>query len=138
MCAGRMHAEEIDTDVDLARLLAVQFPQWTDLPIQPVPMAGTDNALYRLGDDMVARLPRIEWAGGCVDKEQESLPRLAPLLPVAIPVPLGRAYPLRAIRSLVRLPLAGSRLMAGTGFPTSPGSRSVALPNGPSPRDPPS
>jgi len=51
-----MHADEVDTDVALVRrLFAAQFPQWADLPIQPVPSAGTDNALYRLGDDLVER-----------------------------------------------------------------------------------
>ena len=54
--AGKMHADEVDTDVALVRrLFAAQFPQWADLPIQPVPSAGTDNALYRLGDDLVER-----------------------------------------------------------------------------------
>ena len=53
MSTGKMHADEVDTDVVLvARLLTTQFPQWADLPIEPVPSAGTDNALYRLGDDM--------------------------------------------------------------------------------------
>jgi aminoglycoside phosphotransferase (APT) family kinase protein len=96
---GKMHADEVDTDVALVRgLLAAQFPQWADLPIAPVPSAGTDNALYRLGDDMVVRLPRIHWAVGQVGKEQQWLPRLAPLLPLAIPAPLamgrpGQGYP---------------------------------------------
>jgi aminoglycoside phosphotransferase (APT) family kinase protein len=94
MPAGKMHADEVETDVSLVRrLLAGQFPHWADLPIAPVKSAGTDNALYRLGDDMAVRLPRIHWATGQVDKEQRWLPRLAPLLPVAIPVPLGRGEP---------------------------------------------
>ena len=89
-----MHADEIETDVSLVgRLLAVQFPQWADLPIQPVTSAGTDNALYRLGDSMVVRLPRIHWATGQVDKECRWLPRLAPLLPLAVPVPLAKGEP---------------------------------------------
>ena len=72
MSAGRMHADEVDTDIDLVvRLLAAQFPQWAGLPMRPVPSAGTDNALYRLGDDMVVRLPRIDWAIGDVAKEQQ-------------------------------------------------------------------
>lgn len=55
-----MHADEVATDALLVRrLLAAQFPQWADLPIAAVASAGTDNALYRLGDDMVVRLPRI-------------------------------------------------------------------------------
>jgi aminoglycoside phosphotransferase (APT) family kinase protein len=91
MAAEKMHADEVETDVSLVRrLLAAQFPHWADLPIAPVESAGTDNAIYRLGDDMAVRLPRIHWATGQVDKEQRWLPKLAPLLPVAIPVPLGR------------------------------------------------
>lgn len=89
-----MHENELHTDVPLVRrLLAGQFPQWADLPVEPVPSAGTENALYRLGDDMVVRLPRIDWAVGGGDKDFQWLPRLAPLLPVAIPVPLAKGTP---------------------------------------------
>jgi aminoglycoside phosphotransferase (APT) family kinase protein len=85
-----MHADEVDTDVGLVRrLLAAQFPHWADLPLEPVASAGTDNALYRLGAELVVRLPRIHWATGQPDKEHEWLPRLAPLLPLAIPSPLA-------------------------------------------------
>ena len=94
MPAGKMHINEVDTDVSLVRrLLAAQFPHWADLPIEPVLSAGTDNAIYRLGDDMAVRLPRIHWATGQVDKEHRWLPRLAPLLPLAIPVPLAMGIP---------------------------------------------
>ena len=94
MSAGKMHVDEVDVDVSLVgRLLAAQFPQWADLPLEPVRSAGTDNALYRLGDDMAVRLPRIEGATGQVDKEQQWLPRLAPHLPLAIPVPLAKGAP---------------------------------------------
>ena len=90
----KMHLDEVDTDVFLVRrLLAAQFPQWADLPIEPVLSAGTDNAIYRLGDDMAVRLPRIQWATGQVDKEHQWLPRLAPLLPLAIPLPLAKGRP---------------------------------------------
>ena len=94
MPTDKMHADEVDTDASLVgRLLAAQFPQWADLLIEPVPSAGTDNALYRLGDDLAVRLPRIHWAVKDVHKEQLWLPRLAPLLPVAIPEPLGKGEP---------------------------------------------
>jgi aminoglycoside phosphotransferase (APT) family kinase protein len=93
MTAGKMHVDEVDTDASLvSRLLAAQFPQWADLPIEPVHSAGTDNALYRLGNDMAVRLPRIRWATG-VDKEHEWLRKLAPFLPLAIPVPLAKGQP---------------------------------------------
>jgi len=94
MPAGKMHVDEVDTDVALVgRLLAAQFPHWADLPIEPVRSAGTDNALYRLGDDMAVRLPRIHSATGQVEKEHRWLPRLAPHLPLAIPVPLAKGTP---------------------------------------------
>ena len=94
MPTGKMHADEEDTDVSLVgRLVAAQFPRWADLPIEPVPYAGTDNALYRLGDDMVVRLPRRERTSGTLEKERQWLPRLAPLLPLAVPVPLADGMP---------------------------------------------
>ena len=87
MSAGKMHADEVDTDIDLVvQLLAAQFPHWAGLPMMPVPSAGADNVLYRLGHDRVVRLPRIDWAIGDVEKEQQWLPKLAPFLPLAIPV----------------------------------------------------
>jgi aminoglycoside phosphotransferase (APT) family kinase protein len=82
----------------LGRLMAAQFPVWAALPIEPVNSAGTDNALFRLGEAMVARLPRLPRAAPQVEKEQRWLPRLAPHLPLAVPAPLalgapGEGYP---------------------------------------------
>jgi aminoglycoside phosphotransferase (APT) family kinase protein len=92
--AVKMHADEIDIDASLVtRLLAAQFPQWAHLPVEPVPSAGTDNALFRLGDALTVRLPRIAWATGQVEKDQRWLPRLAPHLPLTVPAPLGRGLP---------------------------------------------
>ena len=94
MPASKMHIDEVETDAPLVkRLLAGQFPQWADLPIQPVQSGGTDNAIYRLGDNMAVRLPRIHWAVGQVEKEQRWLPILASRLPLAIPTPLGQGNP---------------------------------------------
>jgi aminoglycoside phosphotransferase (APT) family kinase protein len=89
-----MHADEVDTDVSLVRrLIASQFPRWANLPIEPVSSAGTDNALYRLGGDMVVRLPRIRGAVGQVEKEHRWLPRFAPRLPLSVPAPLAKGEP---------------------------------------------
>jgi aminoglycoside phosphotransferase (APT) family kinase protein len=89
-----MHAEEVHTDEALVRrLLGAQFPHWSELPIERVPSAGTDNALYRLGDEMVVRLPRIHWAVANVERELRWLPALAARLPLAIPVPLAKGLP---------------------------------------------
>ena len=89
-----MHADEIDIDLALVRwLVATQFPEWADLPLEPVRPRGTDNALYRLGDDMVVRLPRIERASRTLEHERKWLPRLAPSLPLAVPLPLAEGRP---------------------------------------------
>jgi aminoglycoside phosphotransferase (APT) family kinase protein len=90
----KMHKNEVHTDENLVRrLLAAQFPQWKDLLIQYIPSSGTDNALYRLGDDMVVRLPRIHWAIEQVKKEHEWMPKLAQHLPLEIPIPLEMGEP---------------------------------------------
>jgi aminoglycoside phosphotransferase (APT) family kinase protein len=94
MTARRMHADAVDIDTSLVhRLITAQFPRWRDLPIEWVPSAGTDNALYRLGEDMVVRLPRRERDGAALEKERRWLPMLAPLLPLAVPVPLAEGTP---------------------------------------------
>jgi aminoglycoside phosphotransferase (APT) family kinase protein len=89
-----MHAEEVDTDAALVRrLLTGQFPQWAELAIEPVVSYGTDHDIYRLGGQLAARLPRIGWATDQAAKEAEWLPRLAPQLPLAVPVPLAIGEP---------------------------------------------
>jgi aminoglycoside phosphotransferase (APT) family kinase protein len=94
MAAPKMHADEIDTDVALVRrLLAGQFPHWAGLAIAPVVSYGTDHDIYRLGDHLSARLPRIRWATKQAAKEAEWLPKLAPHLPLAVPVQLAIGHP---------------------------------------------
>ena len=90
----KMHVNEVDIDVLLVKqLLGTQFPKWAKLPITPVQSAGTDNAIYRLGTDMCLRLPRRPESANDIDKELRWLPQLAPLLPLAIPAPLGKGGP---------------------------------------------
>ncbi|MEJ2667166.1 MAG: aminoglycoside phosphotransferase family protein [Deinococcales bacterium] len=94
MTHTKMHAEEIYIDGTLVRrLVATQFSHWAGLPLVRVKSAGTDNALFRLGSDMLVRLPRVHWAVDDVHKEQRWLPRLAPLLPVEIPTPVAMGGP---------------------------------------------
>lgn len=87
----RLHADEASTDAALVRrLLAAQFPEWASLQISVVEATGTDHAIYRLGTELCVRLPRIAWATGQADKEGHWLPRLAPLLPLKVPVQVAR------------------------------------------------
>src|SRR5438105_628194 len=94
MAHRRMHPDELPIDGALVRrLLAEQFPEWGALPLRRVASAGTVNALYRLGDELVVRLPLQAAKAGGVLHEREWLPRLAPLLPVATPVLHARGTP---------------------------------------------
>ena len=89
-----MHADQVDVDEELvARLLVEQFPDWAELPLAPVPEQGTDHALYRLGTELVVRMPVIAWADGQAAREAEWLPRLAPHLPVELSVPRALGEP---------------------------------------------
>jgi aminoglycoside phosphotransferase (APT) family kinase protein len=89
-----MHDDEIDVDEPLVRaLLVAQLPDLAGRPLARVEPWGTDNAIWRLGDDLVVRLPRVERAAGQVDLEAEWLPRLAPHLPVTIPEPVAVGEP---------------------------------------------
>jgi aminoglycoside phosphotransferase (APT) family kinase protein len=89
-----LRSDDVDIDVALVRrLVAAQFPQWADLPVAPVAKSGVDNATYRLGKDMSVRLPRFPRWVGQVEREQRWLPRLAPQLPLPVPVPLAQGTP---------------------------------------------
>jgi aminoglycoside phosphotransferase (APT) family kinase protein len=89
-----MHPDEIEIDISLVRrLLAGQFPKWARLSLEPVVPLGTDNALYRLGDDLVVRLPRRAPCDQALQKECRTLPKLAPHLPLPIPLPQASGLP---------------------------------------------
>lgn len=96
-----MHDAEVEVDEALVlRLLAAQMPDLVERPLTIVEPWGTDNAIWRLGEDLVVRFPRISWAAGQIELEATWLPRLAPFLPVAVPEPLaigepGDGYPYR-------------------------------------------
>ena len=74
-------------------LLAAQFPDWAGLPLRAVASAGTDHAIFRLGDSLAVRLPKRESAAPQAEREQQWLPKLAAGLPLAIPAPVGAGKP---------------------------------------------
>ena len=87
-----MEKREI-TPAVAARLVAVQFPQWADLPIVPVALDGWDNTTFRLGDDLSVRLPSADAYVAQVEKERRWLPILARDLPLPIPEPVAMGRP---------------------------------------------
>ncbi|WP_192385676.1 aminoglycoside phosphotransferase family protein [Mesorhizobium silamurunense] len=89
-----MHNPKVDIDTDLVRrLIESQFPEWRHLPIRPVASGGWDNRTFHLGDEMTVRLPSAVPYSLQVEKEHRWLPKLAPLLPLPIPVPLAMGEP---------------------------------------------
>ena len=99
----KMHNNEVATDASLVgRLLAAQFPQSTQLPVISVTRRYRQRVLStqrRHGRaDPTHRL-------GCADdvhKEHYWLPRLAPLLPLAIPPHWPKGAPAQNIRGIGR------------------------------------
>lgn len=90
----KMHTDEVSVnDATVRSLLASQFPQWSEKSLERLLDSGTDSAIYRLGDDMAIRLPRIHWAVAQIAREFDWLGRLAPDLPVDLPVALAKGEP---------------------------------------------
>ncbi|GEM49035.1 aminoglycoside phosphotransferase family protein [Deinococcus cellulosilyticus] len=89
-----MHEHEVNTSEDLVqRLLDLQFPEYAHLPLKHLESSGTDHRMYRLGEDLVVRLPKVSWATPQMGKEHHWLPRLAPHLPLTIPTPVAQGVP---------------------------------------------
>jgi aminoglycoside phosphotransferase (APT) family kinase protein len=93
-----MPAAEVPVDVGLVRrLLREQHSDLAGLALARM-ANGWDNVLFRLGDELVVRLPRRSMAAALVRNEQRWLPLLAPSLPLPVPVPVrvgrpGAGYP---------------------------------------------
>jgi aminoglycoside phosphotransferase (APT) family kinase protein len=53
-----MHPDQLRVDAETVRsLVDEQFPQWRALPVRAVASHGTVNALFRIGDGLLARFP---------------------------------------------------------------------------------
>lgn len=77
----------------VAALISEQFPQWAHLPIRAVIPSGWDNRTFRIGDEMLVRLPSGAGYAAQVEREQKWLPLLAPQLQVHIPTPVAMGRP---------------------------------------------
>lgn len=70
-------------------LVAEQFPQWAQLPVQKLDDLGTDNWLFRLGETYIVRYPKNENASKQLLKEFSILKKLCPRLPIETPAPIA-------------------------------------------------
>ena len=97
-----MHPEQLHVTEEIVRgLVDRQFPAWRDLPVRALHTQGTVNALFRLGDALVARFPLVPrknvraWLEAEAGAARELLrrTRFATPEPVAIGEP-GPGYPM--------------------------------------------
>jgi aminoglycoside phosphotransferase (APT) family kinase protein len=102
-------APEIVVDTALARrLIAEQFPELATAESRLLSQ-GWDSTVFVVGGEWIFRFPRREMVVPGFEIELALLPRLAPLLPVAIPVATHVGEPTEHFH----WPFAGSRLIPG-------------------------
>ncbi|RZT19930.1 aminoglycoside phosphotransferase (APT) family kinase protein [Kribbella sp. VKM Ac-2569] len=123
-----MHEGQLDVTVELVEgLVKEQFREWSGLAVRAVPSHGTVNALFRIGDELVARFPILPGDAATVQQELEDEADAAQQLhamspyptpePIAIGAP-GSGYPLPwAVQTWVNGTIAYDADVAGsTGF----------------------
>ena len=89
-----LHADELVAAPEVVRrLVDAQFPRWHDLPLTRLHSAGSAHVLYRLGPDLVVRMPRRSSSVTTIAAELAWLPTLAPHLPLPVPEPVERGGP---------------------------------------------
>ena len=114
-----MSSREWDAEVELdtgaaAELIGAHFPDLAGAEVELL-AAGWDNTVFRVGQQWAFRFPRRAAALTGVEREAAVLPRLAPLLPLAVPVPLLAAPPGPSFP----WPFYGARLLPGEELATS-------------------
>ena len=93
-----MHTDQVEITPDVVgRLVLSQFPEWSSLPLRPLPSSGTVNALFRLGDDIVLRFPLQprpdESHRAALIEEQTNARRIARHVPLTVPEPIAIGEP---------------------------------------------
>lgn len=99
-----MHSGQLSVSTATVRtLIAEQFPRGCDLEVRAVPGPGTLNAIFRIGDEFVARLPIVPESVGAARKrlhaEAAAAEELFGRTPFPTPCPIavcepGSGYPL--------------------------------------------
>jgi aminoglycoside phosphotransferase (APT) family kinase protein len=93
-----MHPDQLAVEVETVRVLvADQFPAWAELPVRPVGSQGTVNAIFRVGDGLVARFPlRYEGPADALrqlEAEAAAARELLGRTPFATPAPVALGHP---------------------------------------------
>lgn len=94
MRVPRLHADELSITLPLVRRLVDRaFPQYAGEDLARLPRSGSSNALFRLGDDKLVRLPRQPGGTATIDKEASWLPFVASRVTVDVPTVVGVGEP---------------------------------------------
>jgi aminoglycoside phosphotransferase (APT) family kinase protein len=94
--ASALHDDEIPVDTGSVRALVDRaMPQYVDLPVRRLASSGSTNALFRLGEGLLVRLPRRPGGSAAISKEARWLPVVGPRLPVRVPEVLSVFEPSR-------------------------------------------
>lgn len=88
-CNGQLstlHKNELTlNDAAVRGLVDRDLPEYAHKPLKRLDATGSSNVLYRLGADLLVRLPRQPGGGASIAKEARWTPVLADALPVAVP-----------------------------------------------------
>jgi aminoglycoside phosphotransferase (APT) family kinase protein len=91
---SRLHADELPIDIALVRQLVDRaFPEYVDDHLGHLNDSGSSNALFRLGNDQLVRLPRQPGGGASIHKEASWLPYVAARVTVEVPTVTGVGEP---------------------------------------------
>lgn len=91
-----MHPDQVDIDERSVRqALDHQFPRFCRLPLRRLASSGTVNAVFRLGEHLVVRVPMVGWGAADAVRDREILPCLTGRIPVQVPalVEVGEEAP---------------------------------------------
>lgn len=92
--ARALHGDELTIRLSTVRALVDRtLPGCRALPLRRLPASGSTNALFRLGEDLLVRLPRRPGGSATILKEVRWLPRVAAWLPVRVPVVVAVGEP---------------------------------------------
>lgn len=81
-----LHEDELEVSTDLVRrLVSRSLPEYAGLRIETLAASGSTNALFRLGDELLVRLPRQPGGSATIEKEA----RWSPVMAAALTVPLS-------------------------------------------------
>ncbi len=92
--AVTLHTDELPVPESLVRrMVADQLPDLAGVPVRRLGASGSSNHLFRLGQDLLVRLPRQAGGSATILKEARWVAHVGAALPVAVPEILAVGEP---------------------------------------------